>query len=211
MVKRFFLDTNVIVHHIIFDKLSKREDPIKKGTPPYERYETAYKFIKKIITEKDSNVYFISLLVSGELCSALLDEYKCHEMYKGGIPLSSWNINKNHIKLDGEKRLDLAQAIVNFESNNVCEANEEADKEENKNKIWRSWDVYNFPLIYEFGFDHDLKSHDSILLSTAMFNTCDYFITLDKKLTEIGKLRNLVIINPQQAMEILNNEAKKKT
>lgn len=197
------MDTNVIVQYIIFNQLSKRKEKLQKGTPSYERYEMAHKLIKKVIDfDNEKVLFFISLLVRAEFYSALFEEYKCREMYKGGIPLGFWHITKNKVKLEDEHRNEINIAIAEFENQNVSEA---------KNKIWSSWDVYHYPLISEFASRYNIRSHDSILISTAMFNHCDYFVTLDKRLIDTFKPdvitfggRKIKLISPDIACEIIN-------
>lgn len=209
MVVRFFLDTNVIVQYIIFNQLLNRKESIEKGTPSYQRYEMAHKLVAKIIEFKSDDVlFFISLLIRAEFYYALLEEYKCREMYKGGIPLSSWHINKGKIKLKNEHKGDINTAISKFELKNIADA---SDKE--KKKIWSSWDIYNYPLISALAYGYDIKSHDSILISTAIFNQCDYFITLDQRLRDKFKEHKYTItvnkqkikfISPDESFEIIN-------
>lgn len=207
MVKNFFLDTNVIIHYIIYEQLLKRKESIDKGTPSHQRYEAMHKLVKKIIEFKDdTHMFFISLLVRAEFYYALFEEHKCREMYKGGIPLSSWQINKNKVKFKDDFLEDINLVIFEFEKNI-----EDAGKKKKK-KIWSSWDVYNYGFISWLAYKYNIKSHDAILLSTAIFNRCKYFVTSDKRLRdkfekekfiiEFDK-RKIELIDPGKAFEII--------
>lgn len=204
----FFIDTNVIIHHIILTKLLQRKEGIQKGTPRYERYKQAYEFIKKIMgleeyKEGDPFYFHTSFLAQSEFYYALLEEYKCDKMYKGGLPLSSWVSNKWSIKFNDQEIEEIVKDIGDFVERWIYYEDTE------QKKILSVQDEHGGDVIMDLIFKHKIRTHDAVLISTAVAWDCAYFVTSDKELRKL-KFEEIKIINSGEALTILKKEIKKR-
>jgi len=104
MVK-FFIDSNILAHFIILDSIVKTKK-INMMSAKYSRFKDAYNLVKKILSIKNNNYFFNSLLSRTELYCAVLDEYKIRKLFLEGVPLGTWQRMKNEIDISkGETAL----------------------------------------------------------------------------------------------------------
>jgi len=183
MVKKFYLDTNTIAHHIILSNIIKRKK-IKVGkNSKFKRYLDAHELIEKIIRKKATGNFFSSPLALTELYFAIFEEYKCEKMYNEGIPLSSWNSNKRKMELSKEEIAEIQENILSFSDDNICDN----DDGYVKPIFCTNWDAYDYDLLPELVFEKNIRTHDALLLATANDEGADYFVTSDKELRRIIK------------------------
>jgi len=95
-------------------------------------------------------------------------------MYKSGIPLTLWSKLRAKHDLSNEEKFTVREIVLNHlktlrnHTEIVCDVIDE--------------DVYP-KLILEY----KLRTHDSVLLATAILNGCSWFITNDREILEKKK------------------------
>jgi len=127
--------------------------------------------------------FYTSDLAISEIFYALYDEYRCRMMRRDGVPLSSWTRIKHRFKLEEEDLNELVNEITAF-----------LDKV--RDKLLHLKEVYNFEIIADMVLNHEIKTQDAILLSTAISNNCDLFVTQDRELRD-KQLNQIIRISPE--------------
>lgn len=213
--KVWFIDTNITAHWVlgkggVLNFLVKEFNLTEEFYELYsKRYEESINLIEEIIKlgkHKKNNEYYISYLSINELFSALRDELRSILLFKNGVPISKWRDSRNNpdIKSNEYKsiyEITLKSFDILFE-NKAIELMHEESLEDDPNYL----DIYSSILFLV----KEAKTQDSTLLTTAILNKADYFITKDDTLIKSAK--NLIkvhygleLINPTQALQILHN------
>ena len=104
--------------------------------------------------------FYTSDLAISEIFYALYDEYRCRMMRR-----------EHRFKLEEEDLNELVNEITAF-----------LDKV--RDKLLHLKEVYNFEIIADMVLNHEIKTQDAILLSTAISNNCDLFVTQDRELRD---------------------------
>jgi predicted nucleic acid-binding protein len=119
-------------------------------------------------------------------------------MNKDGLPLSSWQRVKDSINLTREETEEVTKDILNF-----------LDKfdifktiDDNENICMLISERFDYNLISELVLNHHFRTHDAILVSSAINSDCDFFITGDKSIRN-KKIDNIKIISPQTMLQSL--------
>lgn len=212
--KVWFIDTNITAHWVlgkggVLNFLVKEFNLTEEFYELYsKRYEESINLIEEIIKlgkHKKNNEYYISYLSINELFSALRDELRSILLFKNGVPISKWRDSRNNpdIKPSEYKsiyEITLKSFDILFE-NKAIELMHEESLEDDPNYL----DIYSSILFLV----KEAKTQDSTLLTTAILNKADYFITKDDTLIKSAK--NLIkihygleLINPTQALQILH-------
>ncbi|NJE11888.1 PIN domain-containing protein [Thermococcus sp. LS2] len=125
---------------------------------------------------KDENTYeaVTSTLALGEVYHVLYNEVLSLKMYRSGIPLTLWSKlrNKNDLTED-EKSIfwDTVRSYLNELKSFIAVVDDKVDDE-----------IYP-KLVLDYG----LRPHDAILLTTAIKNRCEWFITNDSEIITLNK------------------------
>jgi predicted nucleic acid-binding protein len=193
---RVFLDTNLFVDYLILLNLrGKRKKELK------DRYKNSYDFMKKVITKKNSNFSFItSSLSRAEIYNSLLNEYRCDKMYKKGIPLNCWEHEKQKEKLEESEISDIVNSINLFTDSYIYF---EGDKEK---RILSVLDAYNVKIFADLVMKFDVRTHDAIIVATAVDKKCECFITRDNRLRKQlkdKKYDKIELLCPEEASKLL--------
>ncbi len=198
---KVFIDTNVIIHNLILSKIeseaekNQRKDLWKR----FAKLKPSYQLFEQIRNNKNENVQFLtSKLAISEIFYGLFEEYQCKKMRYDGVPLSSWLKVRQRFKLSNEDIKDIMSEFDAFVYYYI--KGSEFPKE---SMIRLAEESYNFEEIAKLVTQIRLRTHDSVLLSTATTVDCKYFVTNDKELRQTKSDLNLEIISPQGFLQKL--------
>jgi predicted nucleic acid-binding protein len=195
---KVFLDTNLLVDYLILSNIKGRRKKELK-----ERYKNSFDLVKRIIKNKNKRFCFItSSLSRAEIYRCLLNEYLCDLMYKKGIPVNCWEHEKWKEKLDEDSIKIIMETIESFTDKYICSEIGELKSK----KILSVLDTYNPKVFTDLIMRFKQKTHDSIIISTAIENKCKYLVTRDnrlrKELKEKG-YKKINLINPEEFNKLL--------
>lgn len=211
--KVWFIDANVLAYWVLGKGgvLSSQVSKFHLTNEFFEiyskRYNDSINLIEKIIQlgQEKNDEFFVSHLAINELFSSLKDELRSILLFKNGVPISRWRDPGNNpdIKLDDYKSI-YELTLKSFDSlfeNKAIEYIPEQSQEDSP----KYFDIYSTILF----LIKDAKTQDSTLLTTAIINKADYFVTEDKRLKKTAKdfIKDnfgLELINPTQGLQILH-------
>jgi hypothetical protein len=204
MIKAF-IDTNVFVHWIILSKMKVKRPDDKDLWKEFTKIKPSFELIETIrnINLRDFS-FFTSQLALAEIFYALLDEYKCRQMYLDGVPLSSWQRVKETVNLTNDDIKALTTDIKKFlDDFYIFGPSNEAKK------ISLLQEPMNYDLISKLVLKKKIRTHDAVLLSTAAHFDCKYFATEDR--VRKIKLDEIDIVHPQRLLQIIKQNNKLQT
>jgi len=209
----WFIDTNVLTHWVLgrgtilsflCEQFKLHEDFFHVYM---ERYKTAIEFIDTVLGQKSAGLedeFYVSSLATNELFSAIRDETRSILFFKQGIPLSRWrdarnvpDIPEKCVEALYQRTLQSFDAI--FEHHGIVIIPEISP-----------WDNDNYWSIYAsiLFLIRQSRTQDATLLTTAILNRADYFVTLDTPLISSSKAMmqatyDMHLINPTEALQLL--------
>lgn len=214
-VKVWFLDTNILAYWVfgkggVLKSLIEKFNLSKEIYDVYfERYKKSISIIDEIVSQKNKGLkdeFFISYLAINELFSAIRDELRSVILFNSGVPISMWRDPRNNpdIKIEDYEpiyKLTLKSFDFLFENNAIILIDESSPEFESN-----YWEIYS-QILFQI---NQSKTQDATLLTTAIFNKADYFITKDLTLIKSSKKmmmekHNLKIIKPTEALHLLKN------
>lgn len=171
-----------------------------------ERYSDSVTLIEKILdfSERDDLEFLFTNLCLKELFSAIRDELRSIVLFKKGVPISRWRDPRINPEFKKEDYNDVYEILLeSFDGlfqNGMIQPIPDIQPEDEK----EYWNVYSSLLFLV----KESQTQDVIILTTAIFNKGDYFITKDEKLIRSTKKilkdeYDLDIINPKNAIKIL--------
>lgn len=173
---RVFIDANVIANWILISSSANRVEELKDDKILSERFRAfSYSYVL-IEALKEDKTYkaATSTLALGEVYHVLYNEVLSLKMYRSGIPLTLWSKlrNKNDLTED-EKSIfwDTVRSYLNELKSFIAVVDDKVDDE-----------IYP-KLVLDYG----LRPHDAILLTTAIKNRCEWFITNDSEIINLNK------------------------
>jgi hypothetical protein len=209
----WFIDTNVLAHWVLGEGgvleflCEKLELPCDFSSVYIARYRTSLEFINEIMQQRKnglSDEFYVSALATNELFSAIRDEVRSILLFKGGIPISRWRDSRNNPDIPEEcyehlYGLTLASFDTLFENHGVTIIPEASPWEDAT-----YWSICSSILF----LIRESRTQDAMLLTTAILNRADNFVTLDTPLIRSAKrvLRdeyNLHLINPTEGLQVL--------
>ena len=211
----WFIDTNVVVHWIlgdggILDLIKQKFHLNQDFVEIYKnRYEDSRLFVNVILEKKSMNKkdeFYISYFAINEIFSAVRDELRSIIMFRKGIPISRWRDSRNNPDINKEDYESIYQGVLKsydklFGSGDILLI-EEQTPEDNESYF----DIYSSLLF----LIKQMKTQDATLLTTAILNEADYFITKDEALIKSAKKKveeeyNLTLSKPKNALQLLNH------
>jgi len=209
MVYTWFIDTNVLASWILVSSDILEKFTGKYGIPKeyHELYHKKFigeiSFIDTLLAEsseklRERHEFLIPFLTTNELFSALRDEIICLKLFAKGDPVSRWPGNKNSLSMDEEEfiivfKTTLKQVDVLMEGG--LEIIEDCS-----GKYTSFWDVFASLLLKT----ENTKTQDVMLLTTAIMNEADFFVTRDERLitalkAQLKERYSLEIMKPDTA------------
>jgi predicted nucleic acid-binding protein len=175
------------------------------------RYEPSLTFVNTVIDKKNQKItdnFFVSHLAINELFSAIRDEMRSILLFNKGCPISMWRNPRYDPIIDATDYERVYQqtmkAFIPLFEDSVIELMVEQSPESPD-----YWDVYSSILFLV----KEAKTHDATLLTSAILDKADYFVTLDKSLIRNAKkmLRdeyNINLVTPKESMNIFRTKLK---
>ncbi len=188
MVYTWFIDTNIIASWVIVEsnllqKLSEQYHYPKEYHQLYHtRYANEVTFINTILDKENKNIRknheaFVSFLATNELFSAIRDEVLSLKLFNMGVPVSQWPREKNRIHLTNdeadfiyETALSVWDTLFGGNISIITDYDYETDID--------YWDVSS-RLLFTI---ENIKTQDVMLVTSAIMNGADYFVTRDERL-----------------------------
>ncbi len=177
------ISTNI--HETVFDKLALP----KNFKDIYDnRYGLSISFIENIIKGAFKNKFdFITFEFNiFEVAKAIKDEIKTLYLFNKGVPISRWSNTYNHDKFDEE----IISAI--YTGYSKSQDTLFVENRINLQTMPFSLNSKTYAEYYEF-YNYilfripDLSTQDALIISGGYVDHIDYFITEDKRLTEVWK------------------------
>jgi len=215
--KVWFIDANILAHWVLGkgDVLVFLIDKFHLTNEFFDiyskRYEDSICFIEELIKsgrQEESDEFYVSHLAINELFSGLKDELRSILLFKNGVPISRWRDSRNNPDITSDDyeaiyKTTLKSFDILF-GKKAIEYIDEQSQEDNSNYL----DIYSSILFLV----KEAKTQDSTLLTTAILNGADYFVTKDDALIKSAK--NLIkdnysldLIKPAYALQILHRKA----
>jgi len=177
-MKPIFLDSNVIANWILIADSAERLEEFRDEEILKERFENisySYTLVEALIATEEYKVKTSNLAI-GEVYHVIYNEILSQKMYRLGIPLTLWSkMREKHRLSESEKFLikDSVSKHLRKLKKSVELVKEEVDDE-----------IYP-----KLVLDYRLRTHDAILLTTAILNNCEWFITNDKEIVNLNRRR----------------------
>ncbi|MCZ7382770.1 MAG: hypothetical protein O8C64_14525 [Candidatus Methanoperedens sp.] len=212
--KVWFIDANILVHWVLgkgevlnflIDKFHLNNEFFNIYS---KRYEDSISFIEELRKSRslyDANEFYVSHLAMNELFSGLKDELRSIILFKNGVPISRWRDSRNNPEITStDYEAIYKTTLKSFDilfGKKAIEYIDEQSLEDNPNYF----DIYSSILFLV----KEAKTQDSTLLTTAILNRADYFVTKDEVLIKSAKNiikdgYNLDLIKPAHAVQILH-------
>jgi predicted nucleic acid-binding protein len=171
---KIFLDANVIADWILVKNKVRDDDQIKDDVilERYRQIGYSFRLIDKII-KSNKKIAITSQLVLAEVFSVIYDDVINMKLFAKAIPTALWN----WISIRGKEVLseDEAYEIYNDTMKSFDELFSGVELVE---------ETYNLELLGYFILKLGLKTHDAVILTTALENDATYFVTRDVRLIE---------------------------
>lgn len=170
-------------------------------------YTDSISFIDFIVNEEVDHAgheFYVSSLAINELFYAIKDELRSIILFNKGMPISRWRDARTNPDIpESCFRAIYDQTFRSFDTLlgdgaiiYLSEGSAESDPE--------YWSIYA-PLLF---LTKDAKTQDATLLTTAIINRADYFVTKDEPLIKAAKKKmkadyQMELIKPANALTIL--------
>lgn len=172
-------------------------------------YADSISFIDTIVNDEIpdlSQEFYVSSLAINELFYAMKDELRSIILFNKGMPISRWrdartnpDIPEKCFRAIYNKTLQsfdtlLGEGLIHY----IPEGSAESDPE--------YWSIYP-PLLF---LTKNAKTQDATLLTTAIINRADYFVTKDEPLIKSARKKlleryQMELIKPSRGLALLKN------
>jgi predicted nucleic acid-binding protein len=200
---KLFLDSNIIADWILVkNRVSKKvkDDLLSQG---YHYMCHSYKLIEELIDSEVATV--TSQLAISEVFSVLYDDAINMKLYMKAIPAAVWMwiTFRNRERLNEEESLELHEGILKRFDDLFSDTKVELIEDE------FNLEIYSY-LVLRLG----MKTHDAILLTTAILNEVSYFVTRDDRLIENTRREfrdkfDVKLSKPINALNVVKSENSK--
>ena len=211
--EKWIIDTNVIVHWLMQKQIMPfAVQHFHLANEFFETYSNRHRrsfdYINQVLGLSGENQQFlITELSLSELFLGIRDEIRCIMLFIGGVPIARWQYKRESKDVNFSEELSKTiyeLTLKGFDSlfgEKRIEIIPVASSSEEKTYF----DVYS-SLIFLY---QDLRTQDALLITTAIFEKANYFVTTDSDLVDLGKkLRSkygLQILLPDTALQIINH------
>lgn len=182
MVKAF-IDTSILANWMLF-KEKKIEERTKISnlisSKKFNLIEKSFKLLDYLERNPKLNVFVSSELVISELFTVMKQQSRADLFYNLGIPIRY--VGKINLDLTHKEVLDVNRLIFIFFE----------DISKRKGIEFLIAEEIDLGLVSELIVEHNVQTPDALLVSIAINNKCDYFITVDNHLIESLKNYNKI-------------------
>ena len=205
------IDTNVLVHWLmatnIMESVAGEFDLGEELVRVYrKRYEPSCSFVDKVLQSRGSGREFVVTELSlNETFSGIRDEVRSVILFVKGVPISRWaskretkevSFPESLSKKIYESTLRAFDSLYGQHRIVIIPVTKPSDEE-------NYFDIYS-SLIF---LNPHLMTQDAILLTTAIFEQVDCFVTADKGLTTLGRQLftkyHVEVLPPEKAIRYL--------
>lgn len=175
-MEKIFLDSNVIANWILIKDSAKKFKEFKDEKILRKRLENisySYTLIEALINADEYEVETSNLAI-GEVYHVIYNEILSLKMYRLGIPLTLWSKMREKQRLTETEKFLMKESITKY-------------LKELKRKIKVVDDKIDYEVYPKLVLEYKLRTHDAILLTTAILNGCAWFITNDKEIVGLNK------------------------
>jgi len=177
-MKTIFLDSNIIANWILIKEFTKRFEELKNDRILRKRLRGisySYTLIEALIETGD---YYVksSNLALAEVFHVIYNEIVSLKMYRLGIPLTLWSKLRTKHDLSKEEKFLVKEAV----SKHLKTFRDQAEVVS---------DVVDDEIYPKLVLEYKLRTHDAVLLTTAILNECSWFITNDREIVDLEKRR----------------------
>lgn len=206
---KWIIDTNVAVHWLmvnqILEFLTKHFHLSQEFSNVYKnRYSKSCDFVNKVLElPKNDDEFLITELSVNELFSGLRDEIRTVILFVNGVPISRWaykretkeaRLTDKLSKSIHELALKGFDTLFGSQKIRIVETTAPSDEPD-------YLEVYS-SLVF---LNPELRTQDAILITTAIFERADRFVTTDRDLINLGKelkaRYNLEVLQPATALQ----------
>jgi len=173
-----FIDTNVIVNWLIVSSALKTKGAISEKEKKKllknlkNKVKKSYDLLEKIRTGNEKKItFYISYTEWSEIFSGIGMEYRSRILKEKGVPLRYWTSMIYDIKLFDKDLDEILKEINSFyiefiETHKIEETFDQAPLMDIGNLIWK----------------YKCSTQDALILSQAITERCQYFISEDQRL-----------------------------
>ncbi|AEA47898.1 PIN domain-containing protein [Archaeoglobus veneficus] len=175
-MEAIFLDSNVIANWILIKDFAQKFEELKDDKILNQRLENisySYTLVEALL-ETDDYQAKVSNLTLAEVSHVLYNEILSLKMYRLGIPLTLWSKLRGKHDLTKEEKFLVKETIAKYLG-------------ELKSKVRVVNDTIDDEIYPKLILEYKLRTHDAILLTTAIFNECSWFITNDREIVELNR------------------------
>ena len=177
-MKLVFLDSNVIANWILIADSAERLEEFRDEEILKERFENisySYTLVEALIATGEYEIKTSNLAI-GEVYHVIYNEILSQKMYRLGIPMTLWSKMREKHRLSESEKFLIKDSVSKHLRK--LEKSVELVKDEVDDEI--------YPKLV---LDYRLRTHDAILLTTAILNNCEWFITNDKEIVNLNRRR----------------------
>jgi hypothetical protein len=173
-------------------------------------YVDSISFINEIVKEEiphSDHEFYVSSLAINELFYAVKDELRSIILFNKGMPISRWRDARVNPDIPGKCfRAVYNQTLRSFDTL-LGDGSIIYLPEESSESVPEYWSIYA-PLLF---LTKDAKTQDATLLTTAIINRADYFVTKDEPLIKAAKKNlmadyNMELIKPSTGLALLKKQ-----
>jgi len=180
-MEKIFLDSNVIANWILIKDSAKKFEEFKDEKILRKRFENisySYTLMEALMTTDEYEVE-TSNLAMGEVYHIIYNEVLSLKMYQSGTPLTLWSKMREKQKLTETEKFLIRGATTKY-------------LKELKKKITPTNDKIDDEVYPKLILEYRLRTHDAILLTTAILDDCTWFITNDKEIVKLNKRKRKI-------------------
>jgi len=201
-----FLDTNVLANWAFIDaslRKAKADRTVLFDALP--RYVPSYLLLERVRTEKRlQGILTTSQLAYAEILSVLVDQFVEEKMHSQGIAARLFQREEHTIQLSPRDVEDIVKQLVHLSNEFFGPVHP---------YISYVGDEYDFREFTKMRIIVRTETYDAILIATASYRKCRYFITEDVRLKDKIKNFNWVpmdvkVISVQEYLSILSQQTK---
>lgn len=207
-IDKWIIDTNVVVHWLMAERLmnfaiDKFHLDNEFGEVYSKRYKDSVDFINKVLElPMNNHRFFITELSMNELFSGVRDEIRTIMLFIKGVPISRWMYKRETKETKFPELLsrEIYELIMQGFDNLFGSKKIEIIDTTIPSDVLEYFEVYS-SLVF---LNPDLRTQDSILIVTAIFEKTNHFVTTDNALIRLGKILkenfNLEVVKPKTAV-----------
>ena len=172
-----FLDSNIIANWILIGDIFSANPELDKNdkilNQRFRNLSYSYALVEALLKSDEYEVK-TSDLALGEVFHVIHNELLSLKMYRLGIPLTLWTKLRGKHDLNEEEQSSVRE-IINKYIRRL------------RRKIIKVDDRVDDEIYPKLVLGYKLRTHDALLLTTAVLERCSWFITNDVEIIELNK------------------------